>query len=155
VSDILNQLRTRLPDGEFVEYNPRRHYITIRREQVVELARFVFREAGCRLSICTGTDTRDGFEITYHFSYDPEGVIYSLRTLVPKDDPRIDSITPDVPAANWIEREIREMLGVTFIGHPNPLPLLTSDVDWEPDKYPHRRDYDREADVKPKPWDAK
>ena len=113
----------------------------------------MFREIGCRLSICTGSDTRSGFEILYHFSHDATGVIYSVRTLVPKDDPRIASVTPVMPAANWIEREMKELLGIEFVGHPNPVPLLTSDVDWDPEKHPLRRDYDRSCDVKSKPWE--
>ncbi|MEO0108487.1 MAG: NADH-quinone oxidoreductase subunit C, partial [candidate division WOR-3 bacterium] len=89
----------------------------------------------------------------YHFSHDATGVIYSLRVLIPKDDPRIQSVTAVVPAANWIEREMRELLGIEFVGHPNPVPLLTSDVNWDPNKYPLRRDYDRTQDTRPKPWE--
>jgi Ni,Fe-hydrogenase III component G len=153
MSDIIKQFQRKFADTEVMEWNPRRQYITIGRDYIVEAAQFMFREVGCRLSICTGTDTRDGFEILYHFSHDESGVIYSLRTLVPKDDAKIASIALVVPAANWIEREMMELLGITFEGHPNPAPLLTSDVDWDPAKHPLRRDYDRECDVKPKPWE--
>jgi Ni,Fe-hydrogenase III component G len=153
MSELLQQFKTRFPDTEVYEHNPRRWYLTIPREQIVAACRFLFRDQGCRLSICTGTDTRDGFDILYHFSHDATGVIYSIRTLIPKDDPKIDSVTPDVPAANWIEREMRELLGIEFTGHPNPVPLLTSDVEWDPNTYPLRRDYDRSCDVKPKPWE--
>ena len=150
---LLDGFRQRFAEAHVLEWNPRRFYLTVDRGLIVDVARFFFRETGCRLSICTGSDTRAGFEILYHFSHDPSGVIYSVRTLVPKDDPRIASITPVVPAANWIEREMKELLGIDFTGHPNPAPLLTSDVDWDPDKHPLRRDYDRSCDVKPKPWD--
>jgi Ni,Fe-hydrogenase III component G len=155
VNEILGRIEERFAGTEVVIWNPRRLYITVPKEEIVEAARFMFRDIGCRFSISTGTDTRDGFEILYHFSHDQSGVIFSLRTLVPKDNPRIASITPAVPAANWIEREMKELLGIEFEGHPNPVPLLTSDVDWESGKFPMRRDYDAEADVKPKPWEAK
>jgi Ni,Fe-hydrogenase III component G len=150
---IIRQFQEKFADTEVVVWTPRRFYITVRRDEIVEAARFIFREIGCRFSTGTGTDTRDGFDLLYHFSHDATGALFSLRVLVPKDDAKIASITPVVPAANWIERELRELLGIEFEGHPNPAPLLTSDVDWEPDKYPLRRDYDRESDVKPKPWE--
>jgi Ni,Fe-hydrogenase III component G len=153
VSETSKRVFSKFADVEVLDWNERRKYLTIERAGIREAAEFLFRDIGCRLSICTGSDTRDGFEILYHFSHDPTGVIYSLRVLVPKDDLKVDSITPQVPAANWIEREMRELLGIEFVGHPNPLPLLTSDVDWDPGKFPLRRDYERECDVKPKPWE--
>jgi Ni,Fe-hydrogenase III component G len=153
MSEVLRRFLEKFADSESWEWSPHRMYLTVSREEIAQAAQFLFREVGCRFSIATGIDTRDGFEILYHFSHDATGVIYTLKTLVPKDDLKIDSITPVVPAANWIEREMRELLGIEFTGHPNPKPLLTSDVEWEPGTYPLRRDYDREPDVKPKPWD--
>lgn len=45
-----------------------------------------------------------------------------LHTRTP--DARLDSLTAVLPAASWHEREIREMFGVEFAGHPDPRPLL-------------------------------
>jgi NADH:ubiquinone oxidoreductase subunit C len=153
MSEISKRFLRKFADSEMAEWSPHRKYISVQRQQIVDAARFLFREIGCRFSTCTGSDTRDGFEILYHFSLDATGAIYSLRTLIPKDDLKIDSITPVVPAANWIEREMKELLGIEFTGHPNPAPLLTSDVEWDPQEHPLRRDYDRECHVKPKPWE--
>jgi NADH-quinone oxidoreductase subunit C len=41
-----------------------------------------------------------------------------------KKNPTTDSITPIVPGAEWIEREMMDFWGVTFNGHPKPEPLL-------------------------------
>jgi NADH-quinone oxidoreductase subunit C len=54
-----------------------------------------------------------------------------------KDNPEVDSITPLFPGAEWIEREMWEMLGIKFKGHPNLKRLLLSD-DWPEGKYPLR-----------------
>jgi len=155
MTEITRSFQRRFADSDVQEWNPRRFYLALGRDKVAEAAEFLFREIGCRFSIATGIDTRDGFEILYHFSHDATGTVYTLKTLVPKDDPKLDSITPKVPAANWIEREMKELLGIDFVGHPNPTPLLTSDTDWDPCQYPLRRDYDREAHEKPKPWDKR
>ncbi len=47
-----------------------------------------------------------------------------LRTRVPAKDPCLDSAVAVLPAVAWHEREVAEMFGVTFAGHPDPRPLL-------------------------------
>jgi NADH-quinone oxidoreductase subunit C len=77
------------------------------------------------------------------------GVIYELldmtrvdrltvRLRVPTDDPRVESITPDWPAADFQEREIFDMFGVVFRGHPDLRRILMPE-DYE--GYPQRRDF--------------
>lgn len=59
-----------------------------------------------------------------------------VTTVVPVEDPVVDSVTGTFPGANWHERETGEMFGVTFAGHPDPRPLLLRD---EPDLPPLRK----------------
>lgn len=138
--EILDEIGARFANASVKIHAPRRTYVSVPRDDVHELARFLFKEKSCRLSIATGIDKRDGIEILYHFSHDPSGTFYNIKTLVPKDDPTIKSLTDFLPAANWIEREIHELLGVDFAGHPNLVPLLTAET-WPGDLYPLRRDY--------------
>ncbi|MGQ9664861.1 MAG: NADH-quinone oxidoreductase subunit C [bacterium] len=138
--EILNKIKERFPDTEIKIHSPRRTYLKIQREKVYDFARYLFLDLGFRLSIATGIDTRDGIEIIYHFSHDPSGTYYNIKTIVPKDEPKIKSLADFLPAANWIEREIHELLGVNFEGHPNLIPLLTAE-DWPEGVYPLRRDY--------------
>ncbi len=92
-----------------------------------------------RFSTATGCDTPQGIEIIYHFSYDKSGEIFSIRVLLEdKKNPQIDSITPIIRGAEWIEREIWELLGVDFPGHPDLKHLLLID-EWPKDKYPLRK----------------
>ena len=60
-----------------------------------------------------------------------------------KEDLRIDSLTPIMKGAEWIEREIHELFGVEFKGHPRLIKLLLPD-DWPDNLYPLRRDYKEE-----------
>ncbi|MEO0081170.1 MAG: NADH-quinone oxidoreductase subunit C [candidate division WOR-3 bacterium] len=143
----LDEFCKRFPEVEVYEHNPRRLYLSIPRERLTEACRFLHEERGMRLSICTGLDTREGFEVLYHFSEDSTGTLYNLKVVVPKDDPRLDSQAGWFPACNWIEREMHELLGIEFPGHPNMEPLLTSDTDWDPNKHPLRRDYERRAEA--------
>ncbi len=153
---ILDEISTKFPDVSIKIHAPRRIYIKISREKLFDFAKFLHNEKGFRFSIATGIDTRDGIEIIYHFSHDEAGTYYNIKTLIPKDDLKIKSLATFLPATNWIEREIHELLGVDFVGHPNLIPLLTAET-WPADLCPLRRDYaDEHKDIKisKNPWEA-
>ncbi|MCM8796461.1 MAG: NADH-quinone oxidoreductase subunit C [Candidatus Omnitrophica bacterium] len=121
------------------ERSSRRIYFSVRKEDLYETARFLFKDLGLRFSTASGSQTPSGFEILYHFSFDQTGEIYSLRVEInDKEHPEIDAITPIFQGAEWIEREMWEMLGINFKGHPNLKRLLLAD-DWPQDNYPLRQ----------------
>jgi len=138
MNELEKEVEQKFKGVSIKKHSPRRIYIEIDKERTHELARFLYEEKGCRFVTATGTDTRRGYEILYHFSMDKTGIIYSVRTVVPKDKPKISSLANLLPAASWIEREIWELLGVEFEGHPNLVPLLTAE-DWPRDRHPLRR----------------
>ncbi len=138
--DIREKIKQKLDNRIIVweEKSPRRIYFTIKKEDIFETVRFLFKDLGLRFSIATGTDMPQALEILYHFSFDKTGEFYSVRTLIEdKIKPEIASITPIFPGAEWIEREIWEMLGIKFIGHPNLKRLLLAE-DWPQGNYPMR-----------------
>ena len=122
------------------EKNDRRIYITVDKKDIPEICRFMYEKLGGRLAITSGIDTRSGIEILYHFMYTQEYQIITLKTLVKKPSPEIESIATFLPAANWIEREIFDILGVVFTNHPDPRRILMAD-DWPEGVYPLRRDF--------------
>jgi NADH-quinone oxidoreductase subunit C len=105
---------------------PNRIKITVARENLVEVVRFVRDEL--KFDHCTnvtGTDfPKDKqLEITYHFgSIDGAGlrrVIIAVSCRVPSNDPILPSIIELYPSVNYHERETAEMIGCVFQGHPN------------------------------------
>jgi len=89
--------------------------------------RLLFEQFGVRhLSTITAQDVGDNIELLYHF-WAGEGL--TLRTMLPKSEAHIDTITDLVTGASFYEREAAEMLGVVFDGHPDPRPLLLPE-DW-------------------------
>ncbi len=124
---------------EFTDKSKKRIYFTIKKEILPKIAGYLFNERKARFVIASGVDTRGAIEILYHFSVDEIGLIVSLRVILDKSNLEIDSLTPVVPCTNWIEREIHELLGIKFRGHPNLKHLLLKD-DWPEGNYPLRRD---------------
>jgi len=124
---------------KFVEYNPKRFYIDILPSDVVSAAKILFVELQLRFIIATGIDRPDGLEILYHFSDDKSGSVISVRVLIAdKEKPEIETISKIVKGAEWIEREMWELLGINFRGHPNLKHLLLRD-DWPEKNYPLRQ----------------
>lgn len=78
------------------------------------------------------------FGVAYHIY----SMLYNRRLRIkiylPEEEPAVDTVVDVWPAANWLEREIKDMMGIEFVGHPDPRRLLMPD-DWQ--GYPHRRDY--------------
>ncbi|MFH0913142.1 MAG: NADH-quinone oxidoreductase subunit C [Candidatus Omnitrophota bacterium] len=125
---------------DWYQHSPRRIYFSIKPGDIKEAARLLFRELGLRFVIASGQDTPAGLEILYHFSFDKTGEMISVRVLIEdKKKPQIDSLANLFPAAEWIEREMWELLGINFIGHPNLKRLLLAD-EWPEGKYPLRHE---------------
>jgi Ni,Fe-hydrogenase III component G len=119
---------------------PNRLYVYVPAERIVAAVRGVYDDMGGRFAIMTGLEERAGFEVLYHFCFDSEGTVVTLKTKLPSDFPEIDSIGTVLSGALWIEREITDLLGISFRGHPDMRRLILSD-DWPEGIYPLRRKY--------------
>jgi NADH-quinone oxidoreductase subunit C len=78
------------------------------------------------------------FTVVYHFY--STTLKHRLRFVVPLEetDPEVDSVTTLWAGANWFEREVWDMFGIRFRGHPDLRRLLMYD---EFEGYPLRKDY--------------
>ena len=138
--EIKEKLKEKIVD--WYQHSSRRIYFSVKPKDIKEVARFLFRELGLRFVIATGQDTPQGLEILYHFSFDKTGEIISARVLIEdKKNPEIDSLATMFPAAEWIEREMWELLGINFRGHPNLKRLLLAE-EWPEGKYPLRHEHE-------------
>jgi NADH:ubiquinone oxidoreductase subunit C len=145
---VLKDLSDRFKDDiiEVFDKSPKRVYIEIKPEAIVKIASYIFKDLGARFNIASGVDVRYHMEILYHFILEEINLLISLRVKLQKPKLEIDSLAPIFEGANWIEREIHELLGINFKGHPDLRRLLLSD-EWPQGVYPLRRDY--------KEWDKK
>jgi NADH:ubiquinone oxidoreductase subunit C len=116
----------------------RRIFIPVPRNDLIKTVNILSSELNINhLSTITARDTGKEIEILYHFLLD--GVVITIRTMCPKDDPTIDSIVHIFPGAVLYERELNDILGVVPKGHPDLRRLVLPD-DWV-GGYPLRKDW--------------
>lgn len=141
--EVLQDLRERFGEDilEFLDKSASRVYIDIKSESIVRMGLYLFRNLGARFQIASGTDMPPHIEILYHFIIEDINLDISLRVMLDRENPEIASLAKEIEAFNWIEREISELLGVTFTGHPDPRRLLLAD-NWPECVYPLRQDYE-------------
>ncbi|MCS7368465.1 MAG: NADH-quinone oxidoreductase subunit C [archaeon GBS-70-058] len=92
------------------------------------------------ITTITGTDLGDSIELIYHLSPLDRRVLVNVKVRISRDNPHIPSIVPLLPGAVLYEREVHDLLGVIFDGHPSLERLILPD-DWPEGVYPLRKDY--------------
>lgn len=142
IDDAIDKLKRDLGEG-VLEVERFRHQTT------VVLGESVVLEA-CQALISAGFDLLAGltavdywpdsprFHLLYQM-YSTEGKAFlGLRIPVESDPPEVPSLVPAYPNANWHEREVYDMFGVGFEGHPD-LRRILMPYEWE--GHPLRKDY--------------
>ncbi|MBN2481179.1 MAG: NADH-quinone oxidoreductase subunit C [Bacteroidales bacterium] len=125
----------------------KRAVLTVNPAKITEFAGYLFKNLKLRFIIASAMETDEGIEILYHFSIDVTGQILNLRVVLDRENPVIESLTVIFEAANWIEREMHEILGIQFRNHPNPEKLI-SEGNWAEGVYPYRRTEVKKANIK-------
>lgn len=122
-------------------------YVRIEPERLVEVLRFLRDDP--RTSFEQLCDLTCVDYLNFPGATDRYGVIYSLLSLrhnqrlwvkcfVNDPDPRVPSVVSIWPGADWLEREVFDMFGVVFEGHPDLRRILT----WDGfEAHPLRKDY--------------
>ncbi len=78
------------------------------------------------------------FDIVYHLVSTGQRLTLRVKVQLPTAQDQVPTVSGVWRAANWLEREVWDLFGVTFTGHPQLERLLTPD-DWE--GHPLRKDY--------------
>ena len=78
------------------------------------------------------------FQLSYHILSHAFKERIRLRVFIDDADPVVDSIIPVWPGANFYEREVFDLFGIRFTGHPDLRRILMPD-DWK--GHPLRKDY--------------
>lgn len=141
-NEFINEIKERFPEliRDATEHNTLRITLRIKPEVLVTITSVFLKEKSFRFIIASGLHSKAGFEIYYHFSNDQHGEIINLHVVLPHEHPSVDSLTGLLSGAEWIEREIHELLGVEFKGHDHMRPLI-SEGNWPEGTYPYRKEF--------------
>lgn len=135
--EVIIDLKNRL------KKNLLRYYIQSKRRVFIEVeegnqkiaAEFLRGNFNAHLTTITARDAHSDFEVIYHF--DVGGILISVKTLIPKANPELDTISDIIPSGDWYEREIMDLFGIKFRGHQNPRRIILPD-EWPSERYPLR-----------------
>jgi NADH-quinone oxidoreductase subunit C len=124
--------------------------LVIKPEKIVAVARYLRDTKGLVYNFLSDISAVDYWEAggvwqrpgRFGVSYHLLSMLYrrrlTLKIYLPEEEPAVDTMTVVWPGANWLEREIIDLMGIDFKGHPDKRRLMMPD-DWQ--GHPHRRDY--------------
>lgn len=134
------ELKQALPDSvESVGFQTNKPQAVIKKEDLLKVAGKVKEMGFDDLSVITGTDYVDRFEVVYNFfSYGKKQNLV-LKVVLDHKNPAVDSLSSIWKVADWLERETYDLVGIRFNGHPNLKRILLPEG-WQ--GHPLRKDYD-------------
>ena len=119
--------------------------VVISREGLLESFRLLKQDARTDLNFLTDLTAVDylgkkepRFEVVYHLASVRAKQRLRVKVPVPETDPEVESLTPLWKGANWLEREVWDLFGIRFRGHPNLKRVLLYE---EFQGHPLRKDY--------------
>ncbi len=139
---LLERIRDEFGDSLISAHQLDQDTVVISRGAILELARFLKEQLGFEVLMdLTAVDyfkRRPRFEVVYHFLAMRGRKRLRVKVPVGGMEPKVDSLTPLWPNANWFEREVFDMFGIRFEGHPDLRRLLLYP---EFEGHPLRKDY--------------
>ncbi len=142
--DTIEALKQRFAELSFSEFRGDAR-VRVPRDSVAELLRTLRHERGFDLLVdisCVDylayRGASDRFGLVYLLANTASNERITVRTFVNEPDLLVPSVVSLWPGANWLEREVWDMFGITFDGHPDHRRILLPE---EFDAHPLRKDY--------------
>jgi NADH-quinone oxidoreductase subunit C len=156
-ASILSALQAALP-GAGCETEPAtdRPTLVVARDRLLDVARVLRDDPGLRFLVLTEVTAVDywpadpRFVVVYHLLAPERRGLLRLKVKLASDDAHVATLCGVWPSANWLEREVYDLFGVVFEGHPD-LRRLMMPEDWE--GHPLRKDYPVQIKMKPKVYE--
>jgi len=139
VKDLSNVFQNRVLEYKFD--GPRSVFISVDSSVLHDVVKYLKDRYDLRhIVTITGVDMGDSIELIYHLSPLNRKILVNVKVKIPRDNPHFPSIVSLLPGAILYEREVHDLLGVVFDGHPSLERLILPD-DWPEGVYPLRKDW--------------
>lgn len=140
---VIEQLSAQLPEAFIDSYQSSGDtFIRVEAQHIVEVCRFLKNECHfVYLGDVFGADrftSENRFEVIYNLVSLKEQIRLFVKVFLEEDNPVIDSVTGVWKSANWSEREVYDMFGIRFTGHPD---LRRMYMPQDYDYYPLRKEF--------------
>src|SRR5438132_7517821 len=149
---LLTTLKVRFPDSVLGvrEEGPYQDLVAqVKPAAVLEIARFLHDDPAMSFDMLSDIlsvdypEDKDRFEVIYQLKSLPRNHRLRLKARVPEDNPTIPTVTSVWKGANFLEREVYDLMGITFAGHPDLRRILLPE-DYE-EGHPLRKDFPAEG----------
>ncbi|HYM41098.1 MAG TPA: NADH-quinone oxidoreductase subunit C [Thermoplasmata archaeon] len=87
----------------------------------------------------SAVDNGKSFELIYHLT-GPHRMVIALAIDIPRDKPEVPTTSDILPPAGIYERQIHDLLGIVFRGHPDLRRIILNE-DWPANEFPLRKDW--------------
>lgn len=126
--------------GSAEQVRTERIRVTVEPGRIRDAVAAVQEHLSCdRLIAISTADNTVTLELIYHLT-GPHRTIISLATRLPRQSPSIQTVSDILPPAGIYERQIHDLFGILFEGHPG-LKRLMLNEDWPEGEYPLRKDW--------------
>lgn len=147
---VADRIRERLGEAAVIETFTFRgeETVVVPREKLIEALSFLKEQGPFEMLVdLTAVDyyrrKTPRFEVVYHLLSLSQNRRLRVKTPVPEDDPVVPTVVPLWKGANWLEREVYDLFGIRFEGHPDLKRILL----WEGyEGHPLRKDYPLRAE---------
>lgn len=128
MNELHLKLKEKFPEAVLETHNHRGdETAVVKRENLLEIARFIKTNPEWGMNVLMDLTAVDGsalgwesrFEVVYHFYSLAQNHRLRLKVRVGEKDAHVPSLVELWPIANWLEREVWDMFGISFEGHPD------------------------------------
>jgi membrane-bound hydrogenase subunit beta len=140
-NEILEKLKDFLKENLVRANAPkeRRIFVYIKKRGLKDAVKYLVTDLEFKhLSTITGVDLGEEIEVIYHLAH-KGSIVLSIRLTVSKKNPSVPTVTDLIPGAILYEREVHDLFGVKFEGHPDLSPLMLPE-EWPQGVYPLRKE---------------
>ena len=137
--EVARQISEKLPEAVI---DADKDWVMVKGESLLQVAQFLKNEPGLEfdyLTFITAVDYLDYFEVVYHLTSIAHDHSLVVKTrCYDRDNPSLPSVVSIWRGADFQEREVYDLMGIAFPGHPNLKRIFL----WEGFQgHPLRRDY--------------